>query len=145
MINIAAEVDIQSIREALGKLQRKTSNMRPIMDEIGQTIINSIEQNFAQESARQPAAGMKEKGGAWKSLNPKTIDMRRRKGKYPGKMLQVSGQLIASIQAKTSNVDVQVGTNKSYAKVQHENRPFLVIQATDLAEIEKIIEKHLKK
>jgi phage gpG-like protein len=55
------------------------------------------------------------KAGAWAALAPSALKNRARKGKT-GKKLQVTGQLLASIQTKSSDVEALVGTNKKYAR-----------------------------
>jgi phage virion morphogenesis protein len=146
MIDISAELEDRELINALSRLRRKISNMRPVMAEIAETLRSSVEENFARESSRGPLAS-KAKVGAWAALAPGTLKNRARKGKT-GKKLQVTGQLLASIQTKSSDVEALVGTNKKYARFLNDGtkkmpaRPFMVIQQADLQEIEQTINEY---
>jgi phage virion morphogenesis protein len=147
MIDISAELEDRELINALSRLRRKISNMRPAMAEIAETLRSSVEENFARESSRGPLVASKAKAGAWAALAPSTLKSRARKGKT-GKKLQVTGQLLASIQTKSSDVEALVGTNKKYARFLNDGtkkmpaRPFMVIQQADLREIEQTINEY---
>lgn len=147
---ITYEVEDRELQAGLNRLRSKLSTMRRVYDEIGQTLLNSVEENFKKESSRG-ALYPQGRGSAWKDLAPGTIQQRRKKGKYPGRKLQVTGQLLASIQANTSSSGVIVGTNKKYATFLQQGtkrmppRPFLVVQMEDFKEIQQIVTDHLKK
>lgn len=56
----------------------------------------------------------------WRGLSTKTtIPARRARGTWPGKMLQVTGQLASSIQPDSSDSVAQVSTNLAKAKTLH--------------------------
>jgi phage virion morphogenesis protein len=142
MIEIKTEVQDRELMNALNRLRRKTGNLRPVMNEIAETMRSSVEENFKQESGRG-------KGGVWKDLAPSTLRARARKGKT-GKKLQVTGQLLASLQTKFSEQEALLGTNKKYARFLQEGtkkmpaRPFLVIQQADVQEFQKIVNEHFR-
>lgn len=148
MIEIQTEVENRKLAEALTRLRRKVGDLHPIMDEIAETMRNSVEENFKQESSRGTLSDGK-RGGVWKDLAASTLKARARKGKT-GKKLQVTGQLIASIQTKTSNVEAMVGTNKKYARFLNDGtnripaRPFLVLQQADIEAFTRLVEEYLR-
>jgi phage virion morphogenesis protein len=132
---------------ALSRLQRKTGNLRPVMQDISETLKNSVEENFAQESARNPIGG--EKRGAWDDLAPSTLQSRARANKS-GKKLQFTGVLLGSIQTKANNNEAMVGTNNEYARFLNDGtkkmpaRPFMVVQREDVDEIRETLEEYLR-
>lgn len=82
--------------------------------------------------------------------------MREKKKKWPGQILQVSGQLASSINTYYDNDSAVIGSNLEYAaihqlggqagrnkKVNILARPYLKLTDEDLKEIIKIIEKYL--
>jgi len=103
----------------LTKLLRATAGI--MMDEVEDTL----------EKEGQPK---------WEPLSDVTIALRAEKGHWPGKMLQVSGRLAASISSSTGARSAVVGTNVKYAnihqvggkagrgrKVSIPARPYLII------------------
>lgn len=153
MIEIKTEVQDRELMNALNRLRRKTGNLRPVMNEIAETMRSSVEENFKQESSRGPLYGGG-KGGAWADLAPSTLRSRAKQGKT-GRKLQVTGQLLGSIQTKSDDKEALVGTNKrnkgfSYPLALQEGtkrmpaRPFLVIQQADVQEIKKVIDEHFR-
>lgn len=153
MIDIRTEVQDRELMNALNRLRRKTGNLRPIMREISETMKSSVEENFKQESSRGTLYGGG-RGGAWADLAPSTLRNRARQSKA-GKKLQVTGQLLGSIQTKSDDKEALVGTNKrnkgfSYPLALQEGtkrmpaRPFLVLQQTDVQEIKKIIDEYFR-
>jgi phage virion morphogenesis protein len=100
-----------------------------LMQALAGIMMDEVEENFAQEGRPE-----------WMGLKPSTIKARAKAGHWPGKILQVSGQLAASISESSTADTAVVGTNKEYAaihqlggkagrgkKVKIEPRPFLVI------------------
>jgi phage virion morphogenesis protein len=147
MTNIQIEIESQEVASLLEKLRRKTSHLRPVMAEIAETMRNSVEKNFKEESSRNPIGG--EKKGVWADLSPSTLKNRAKQRKT-GRKLQVTGQLLASIQPKVSDSEAFIGTNKKQAQALHSGtdkipaRPFMVLQQADIKEFENIIEEYLR-
>jgi phage virion morphogenesis protein len=142
MADIRTEIENRELMAALTRLRRKTSNLRPLINEIAETMRNSVEENFSKESAR-------ERGGVWKALAPATLQARAKKGKT-GKKLQVTGQLLASLQTKSSDTEATLGTNKKYARYLNDGtknmpaRPFMVLQKADIEEMKRTVADYLK-
>ena len=96
----------------LAKLQRRLGNMRPVMAGIANMMLEAVERNFATET--DPSTGLR-----WTPLSTNTIKSRTKRGHWPGKILQVSGNLAASISANYGDDYAIVGTNKVYAAIHH--------------------------
>lgn len=104
-------IDNQAINQRLSALAKVLSNMQPVMLQIAEELRAQTLQTFGDEG--YPS-------GSWTPLKRSTIRQREKKGHWPGKILQVSGQLAASIQPDAGADYAQVGTNLPYARIQHE-------------------------
>jgi len=100
------EIDNQNVQSMLKDLLRKVDDLRPFMQEAAGILHDAVEENFEQEGRPK-----------WKALAPATIKQRGKKGYWPGRILQVSGQLAASIDQQYGSDFALVGTNKVYAGV----------------------------
>ena len=82
---------------------------------------------------------------------PKTIKQREKKGHWPGKILQQTGQLKRSITAQSTDTEAIVGTNLKYAPTHHFGRrniparPFMQIDKSDIFQFEKTIYNYIYK
>lgn len=104
-------IDERQVTEALSRLVKIGRNMRPIMREVAGVMEDGVEDAFSKQS--DPTTGM-----PWASLKPATIRQRKRKGKWPGKILQVSAAgLASSIQSQYGDDYAIAGTNKEYAAI----------------------------
>jgi len=130
----------------LQKLVSKTENLRPLMKNIAGIMMDSVEENFEKE-------GRPEK---WQGIAKSTIKQRTKKGYWPGRILQVRGELAASITSKYDENSALVGTNKVYAaihqfggdagrnkKVEIPVRPYLKLGETEKTEIIHEIQNYL--
>lgn len=54
----------------------------------------------------------------WLGLAPSTVRRRTKAGTWPGKMLQASGGLAASVSTNFSRTEAVIGSNKVYALIQ---------------------------
>lgn len=132
---------------ALTRLRAKTGNLKPVMNDIAETLRTSVEENFKQESARKPVGG---RGGVWQDIAPSTKKARAKINKYPGRKLQVTGQLLASLTTQATNTEALLGTNKKYARFLNDGtkkmpaRPFMVIQEADKQEFAEIVQDYFR-
>lgn len=94
------------IPDVIGELLSKVQNRKPLMMEISGIMLDEVRQNFEVQGRPR-----------WTPLAPSTIKDRTRKGYWPGKILQRTGQLLRSITASADENTAQVGTNKVYAAV----------------------------
>ena len=144
---IKIEIEDGGIKEALEKLQEYMRDRRPLMREIAGIMLNAVEENFAQEGRPR-----------WKPLSPRTIKAREKKGYWPGAILQMRGELAASISTYSDKDSAVVGTNKVYAgihqfggkagrgkKVEIPARPFLLLIEEDLMSIKEVIIRHFSR
>jgi phage virion morphogenesis protein len=97
------------------------------MRRLAGVMLDAVEEQFAREG--QPP---------WPSLRPSTIRARARRGHWPGKILQETGRLAASITSSWGRDEAVVGTSVVYG-LYHQfgtrtmpARPFLRLTAEDL-------------
>jgi len=149
-------IDDREMKQLLRSLSRKMRNMRPIMSELGEIALSSIEKNIEVGGRYSDPDSWRGGSRKWKPLSPATIKQRARKGYWPGKILQQAGQLAASISKKVSGDSVSIGTNKIYAAIQQFGgkagrghkvtipaRPYIVIQDEDITEMKAAINSYL--
>jgi phage virion morphogenesis protein len=144
---IEIKVDDKEIQQVLKKLISKTENLCPLMKNIAGIMLDSVEENFEKE-------GRPDK---WQGLAKTTIKQRTKKGYWPGRILQVRGELAASITSKYDENSSVVGTNKVYAaihqfggeagrnkKVEIPARPYLKLGEKEKVEILKETQNFLQ-
>lgn len=170
---IEIKIDTGSVEKLFKQLSARTSNTRPAMLEIAQTLQESVEKNF--EVGGRPK---------WQPLSQARINQRSKKhsrgpGKptkatWPGQILRDLGLLEDSISSRATNdtaivgaftdyaLAMQLGVSGSQSIPTHKNaggstvkahtrqmnipaRPFLVIQPEDMKEAEAILMRHLLK
>jgi phage virion morphogenesis protein len=98
---------LEAIQARCQKELDKGRDLTPLMREISGILGDSTESNFAAQG--RPA---------WPDLAESTKKSRARKGKWPGQILQVSGQLASSIDTDYSSTAAWAGTSKKYAAIQ---------------------------
>lgn len=141
---IEIKVEDKELQKLLKKLAEKSQNLRPLMKNIAGIMQDSVEENFEKEG--RPAK--------WTPLAESTIKQRKKKGYWPGRILQRRGELAASITSKYDENSAVVGTNKVYAaihqfggdagrgkKVKIPARPFLMLGEKENAEIIQEVQK----
>ncbi len=144
---IKISVDSSRLDAHLAALRRRTDDLSPVMRQIAGIMHDAVEENFAQQGRPR-----------WEGLAPATIQQRKRKGYWPGSILQQRGELAASIEQGANSRQAWVGTNKRYAAIQHFGgkagrgrkvkipaRPYLVLHADDLTQIEMAVVRFLSK
>ncbi len=97
--------------EIIEILKRRISNNRSLMASISETMRVAVLKNFESEGSRL--------GKQWQRLSHKTIKQREKKGYWPGKILQRTGQLKRSILSSYGDDYAQVSTNLIYAAIQN--------------------------
>lgn len=142
---IEIKVDNAEILKVLKRLSEKTQNLRPIMRNIAGIMMDSVEENFAQQGRPK-----------WKDLADVTKKQRKKEGKWPGMILQKSqGGLADSISSEYGDDYAVVGTNKKYAaihqfggpagrgkKVNIPARPYLALSDDAVEEIKEEIKSY---
>jgi len=103
---IEIKIDNKELNQVLDKLFEKTTDLKPLMKSIAGTMADAVEENFKQEGRPE-----------WAKLKDSTIKLRTQKGYWPGKILQMRGELAASITSNYDESSALVGTNKEYAAI----------------------------
>ena len=137
-------------KEVLTRLQELASrgeNLRPLMKNIAGIMATATEDNFKDE-------GRPDK---WVDLSETTKKQRQKIGKYPGQILQVSGQLASSVSTAYDDNSAVIGSNLAYAAIHQLGgqagkkkkttipaRPYLKLTDDDFEEILTETEKFFK-
>ena len=144
--NIEIKLNNQEVEQKLQELAKKSSNLKPLMKNIAGIFTSAAEDNFAEE-------GRPDK---WIDLSEVTKKQRKKIGKYPGQILQVSGQLASSVNTYYDDDSAVIGSNLAYAaihqlggqagknkKVTISARSYLNLTNDDYNEILEIIKEYL--
>lgn len=142
---IEIKIDNKELNQVLDKLFGKTTDLKPLMKSIAGTMADAVEENFKQEGRPE-----------WAKLKDSTIKLRTQKGYWPGKILQMRGELAASITTAYDETSAIVGSNKEYARIHQlggdagrnkktkiEARPYLRLEEKDLSIILKSASNYL--
>ena len=145
---IEIKIDSKEVEHKLQELAKKTSDLKPLMKNIAGIFASAAEDNFAEE-------GRPDK---WVDLSEVTKNLRKEINKYPGPILQVTGQLATSVNTYYDNDSAVIGSNLAYAaihqlggqagrnkKVTIPARPYINLVDDDYDEIMHEIEEHLIK
>ncbi|MCE2691639.1 MAG: phage virion morphogenesis protein [Rubrivivax sp.] len=113
---IETSIEYRPVIEALRRAAGEMRNTVALMKSVAGTMLNSVEENFAQEGRPK-----------WVDLHPGTKlglattntkqGLVMRKGGLQGKILQRSGGLAGSISQRWSASEAVVGSNKVYAAI----------------------------
>jgi phage virion morphogenesis protein len=103
---IEAKLQYEAPIRALRRAAAEMGNTRPLMRSVAGIMLRAVEDNFEQEGRPK-----------WKDLLPSTKLGRYKEGTWPGKILQRSGSLAASIQQAFDSNSAIVGTNKAYGAI----------------------------
>jgi phage gpG-like protein len=144
----AIRIEDAEVFQLLNQLQARGDNLSPIMKEISGFMHRAVMDNFEQEGRPK-----------WPALAPATIAKREKAGHWPGKILQVSGQLKSSLTPAHNSTQaivqggnmttekgatpypifLQFGTRKMPA------RPFMKLTQSDIGEIKFMLMQYLFK
>ena len=144
---IEIQIDNKEVERKLLDLAQKGENLRPLMKNIAGIFASATEENFKNE-------GRPDK---WTELAEVTKKQRTKQKKWPGQILQVSGQLASSISTQYDDDSAVIGSNLDYAaihqlggqagknkKVEIPARPYLKLTDDDFNEILDATEHYLK-
>lgn len=104
------EVRDQEVQDLLNQLLARTGDLSAPMADIARALANITEDAFASETSPF--------GEPWVPLALSTIKRREKQGTWPGKKLQVSGQLAASIASESGKDYAELSAGKVYAAIQ---------------------------
>ena len=144
---IEIKIDNKDVERKLLELAQKSENLRPLMKNIAGIFASATEENFKNE-------GRPDK---WTELSEATKKQRTKQKKWPGQILQVSGQLASSISTQYDDESAIIGSNLDYAaihqlggqagknkKVEIPARLYLKLTDDDFNEILDATEHYLK-
>ena len=144
---IEIKLDNKEVEQKLQELAKKSSNLKPLMKNIAGIFASTAEDNFAEE-------GRPDK---WIDLSEVTKKQRKKIGKYPGQILQETGQLASSVNTYYDNDSTVIGSNLEYAAIHQlggqagknksvtiPTRPYLKLTDDDFEEILTETEKFLR-
>jgi len=141
---IKIKLDAKDLKRIEDKLKRIKKLREPLFL-IGQALESSTKLRFNH--------GVDPTGKKWQKRSPKYIEQLRRQRRLTPRVLVVSGNLQRSIDFKSDNSKVVVGTPVEYSAVHQTGEPkknipqreFLGLSKLDKERIEEIIEKHIEK
>ena len=144
---IEIKIDNKDVEKKLLELAQKGENLRPLMKNIAGIFASATEENFKNE-------GRPDK---WTEFSEATKKQRTKQKKWPGQILQVSGQLASSISTQYDDESAIIGSNLDYAaihqlggqagknkKVEIPARLYLKLTDDDFNEILDATEHYLK-
>ena len=144
---IKIKIDNNDVERKLLELAQKGKNLRPLMKNIAGIFASATEENFKNE-------GRPDK---WTELSEATKKQRTKQKKWPGQILQVSGQLASSISTQYDDESAIIGSNLDYAaihqlggqagknkKVEIPARPYLKLTDDNFNEILDATKNFLK-
>ena len=102
------KIESQAVDRALEHVAQGMHDASPLMRSISEEFRTQTEANFAAEGRPK-----------WLGLKPSTIDQRTRRGSWPGRIMQISGQLAASYSTGHDADSATIGSNKVYAAIQN--------------------------
>ena len=104
---IEIKIDNKEVLTRLQELASRGENLRPLMKNIAEIMATATEDNFKDE-------GRPDK---WVDLSETSKKQRQKIGKYPGQILQVSGQLASSVSTAYDDNSAVIGSNLAYAAI----------------------------
>jgi phage virion morphogenesis protein len=144
--NIEIRIDNKAVDDALLKVASKCEDLKPLMKNIAGIMADAVEENFEQEG----------RPNKWQELAESTVQNRKKTKHWPGRILQVEGQLATSITTKYDNESAVIGSNLEYAaihqlggqagkgnKVTIPARPYLKLTKNEQNEISESCIKYL--
>lgn len=134
-VSVKIKTNEHAVQNWLRRLARRMTDMRPVMAEIGEIVVESIQRNFEEQRAPD--------GAPWKPLTLETLKRKR----HPDRILYETGTLFRSIHPEPHSRSVSVGTNIIYGAVHQLGykprnipaRPYLGVRDSDWSEIEAAV------
>lgn len=116
---VQIEVDDRQVLELLARMDRRITDMRKVMYEIGNEVVRGVADNFEAEGRYSIVGEYIGGDNKWQPLSKTTERIKEKRGKSPPyKILQDDGHLAKSIlPGEVTENSVTVGTNKSYAPI----------------------------
>lgn len=106
-MEVTIQYDDRQVVDALNRMLRAGADMTPAMRDIAAIIEEAAEEAFQSQQAPD--------GTPWAPLSEHTTRRRTRQGKWPGQILQVTGDLAGSITSASDESSAVAGSNLVYA------------------------------
>lgn len=114
MASVTIRIVDEAVRTTLAKLVGRLEDQTDTMDEIGSRLIGLSRMGFSRQQTPE--------GDPWKPLAAATILARQKRGKWPGPILRMSGNLFGSLNWKAGPTSVEIGAgwgeSSPYAAIQ---------------------------
>jgi phage virion morphogenesis protein len=141
---VTIHIDDSEVRQALNELGKRMDDLTPAMQDIGETILESVQRNFEEHCGPDLIqwTRLSKKYEKWKT---------EKKGRNASDILILNRVLMGSINPQPEPRQVTVGTNVKYAAIHQFGstngktpaRPFLGIRNSDWPEINDAINGYL--
>ena len=140
MAGIRLEVDDRNVAAALQNLLHATDNLQPVLNDIGEILINSTRERL--EAQIEPS------GQAFTPLKPQTL---KRKKRNRDKVLIYRGDLFRELAYQANTESLEFGSDRIYAARQHFGddsrnhvaRPFIGLTPQDEDLALEAVKQHL--
>lgn len=112
--NMAFEWDDAEFQQMIGGMVRSVQEAAPVMESFAEYMMTETIEHFEKEEAPD--------GQGWQALSDVTISQREKANKWPGKKLQVDGNLKTSIQRSWDDSSAELtagGSNLEYAAIHN--------------------------
>jgi len=142
---ISVKIENDEVMSGISRMAGLLDDPTPVMREISGVLADAAEDQFAAEGKPD-----------WQELAARTIARRKRQKTWPGRILQVSGGLAASVTTAYSRATASIGSNKIYAAIQQLGgkagrghkvtipaRPYLVFGDDEAEETLDILQRHI--
>lgn len=106
MIRFSLRIEDEDVYRTLDRVLALVNDPQQVMRGIAGIMADAAEDQFEAEG--KPA---------WQELAPATLARRTKQGTWPGKILQVSGALAASVVTATTKTSAAIGSNKVQAAI----------------------------
>jgi phage virion morphogenesis protein len=115
MMGASINIDMAEITQRLGTLSERLGNLRPLMENIGATLLLSSQMRIEQ-TKKAPD------GSAWTPLARSTIRKRMKAGTLGGGILKIHGDLLRSLNYRADDQSVTIsmggsGRSMDYARI----------------------------
>ena len=106
-MDVTIQYDDREVVEALNRMLRAGTDLTPAMRSIAGVLEEAAEEAFQSQQAPD--------GTPWAILSEHTTNRRAKKGKWPGRILQITGDLAGGITSAYDASRAVAGTNLVYA------------------------------
>lgn len=148
---IVVTVDDKAVHEALKRLADRGANLRPVLDEIGEHLLETTQHRFSERQGPDGEAwpAVSAKYAARKAAGKATREKGDARTRDPADLLLLTHHLFDNMARQTDANSVTVGSPEVYAATHQFGRgaiparPFLGASTDDLRAILGLLQDHL--